>query len=266
MCDSNIATSPCSDVAANIFYATVSTSNRFTMLSDEARAIAPSSAHRTSDHVRPRSDNTCTKSRPAMPSKGPSPGPAAPVSHRGNGYRSQRSRRPQRKRVTIIGSSLVRGLGPLVNCEQFEALSYTHPDTKAELLSSRVAGMTKGSNSDVIVVAGGTNNISEHPSSQCIQAIRKLLDSVDDINPRNEIIISEIPLRFDNAKLNPKVDSVNGYIRRLCNSNRRYHSLTHDYDINYYTADGLHLNDSWKAKYAHEIRHVTRELLYGNNV
>ena len=265
MSDSNIATSPCSDVTANISYATVSTSNRFTVLSDEARAIEPSLAHRTSDHVRPRSENT--KSRPAMPSKGPSPAPAAPVSqHRGNGDRTQRSRRPQRKRVTIIGSSLVRGLGPLVNCEQFEAMSYTHPGATAELLLSRVEGMTKGSNSDVIVVAGGTNNISEHSSSQCIQAIRKLVDSVAEINPRSKIIISEIPHRFDNAKLNPKVDSVNGYIRRLCNSNRRYHSLSHDYDINDYTADGLHLNDSGKAKYAHEIRHVTRELLYGNNV
>ena len=80
-----------------------------------------------------------------------------------------------------------------------------------------------------------------------------------------EIIISEIPYRFDNANLNPKVDSVNGYIRRLCNSNRRYHSLSHDYDINDYAVDGLHLNDSGKAKYAHEIRHVTMELLYGNN-
>ena len=168
--------------------------------------------------------------------------------------------------MTIIGSSLVRGLGPLVNCEQFGAVSYTHRGATVELLSSRVAGMTKGSHSDVIVVAGGTNNISEHSTSQCIRAIRKLVDSVAEINPRREIIISEIPHRFDNAKLNPKVDSVNGYIRRLCNSNRRYHSLTHDYNINDYTADGLHLNDSGKAKYAHEIRHVTRELLYGNNV
>ena len=147
MSDSNIATSPCSDVTAKISYATVSTSNRFTVLSEEARATAPSMAHRTSDHVRPRSDNT--KSRPAMPSKGQSLGPAAPVSqHRGNGDRTQRSRRPQSKRVTIIGSSLVRGLG---HCEQFETVSYTRPGTTAELLSSRVAGMTKGSNSDVIM-------------------------------------------------------------------------------------------------------------------
>ena len=78
MSDSNIATSPCSDVTVNISYATISTSNRFTVLSDGARAIAPSMAHRTSDHVRPPSDNT--ESRPAMPWKGPSPGPAVSVS------------------------------------------------------------------------------------------------------------------------------------------------------------------------------------------
>ena len=216
MSDSNIPTciSPCSDVTSNISYATGSTSNRYTVLSDEARATAPSMAHRTSDHVRPRSDDI--KSRPAMPSNGPSPGPAASVSkQQGNGDRTQRSRRPQRKRVTIIGSSLVRGLGPLVNCEQFEAVSYTHPGAMAELLSSRVTGMTKGSNSDVIVVAGGTNNISERSSSQHIQAIRKLVDSLAEINPRSEIIISKIPHRFDNAKLNLKVDNVNGYIRRI---------------------------------------------------
>ena len=170
--------------------------------------------NRTSDHVRQRSDNI--KSRPAMPSNGPSPGPAASVSkQQGNGDRTQRSRRPQRKRVTVIGSSLVRGLGPLVNCEQFEAVSYTHPGAMAELLSSRVTGMTKGSNSDVIVVAGGTNNISERCSSQHIQAIQKSVDSLAEINPRSEIIISKIPHRFDNAKLNLKVDNVNGYIRRI---------------------------------------------------
>ena len=192
MSDSNIPTciSPCSDVTANISYATGSTSNHFTVLSDEARATAPSMAHRTSDH----------------------------------------------------------------------------PDATAELLSSRVAGMTKGSNSDVIAVAGGTNNISEHSSSQHIQAIRKLVDSLAEINPRSEIIISKIPHRFDNAKLNPKVDSVNGYIRRICNSNHRCHSLIHDYNINDYTADDFHMNASGKTKYAHEIRHFTMELLYGNNV
>ena len=66
--------------------------------------------------------------------------------------------------------------------------------------------------------------------------------------------------RYDQPSLNTKIDTINSFIADQVKKRNRWHLLRHELSHRDYKPDGLHFNISGVAKYAHEIRSITRRI------
>ena len=183
--------------------------------------------------------------------------------HHKNVYQSKQGHNfgaSKRRHMTIIGSSLVCGLAPLVHGPELDATGFTNPGHTAQQIEACVTNMVCDNTSDIIVLAAGTNNTPNHVEAECVKAVRSLVETTTNRNPRSDIVLCELPCRYDNPSLNSKINRINQYIRETCRRNRRLHILSHDLKSSDYEKDGLHLNEYGWAIFAHEIRHVARSI------
>ena len=160
--------------------------------------------------------------------------------------------------VKIIGASMVRGQGERLTDRKrgIAACCFPCPGAKAEGIQRRLKGIVS-KRDDVIVLLGGTNNIPTDDVATCITKIGGLVKEVERRNKSAQIILSEIPIRFDDVSLNEKIEKVNIFIKHLCTKSKRLHPMNLSYLFrSHFGRDGLHFSDSGKlavAKAAKEI-------------
>lgn len=160
--------------------------------------------------------------------------------------------------VTIVGSSIVRGVAPLVDHgDEFEAIGFAYPGRTAREINGRIKNIP---DSDVLAIAAGTVNISSQSVNECTREIREVIDNVSRKRNGKPVIMSQIPRRRDDAVLNLKIDRVNDFIAKQIRTREHWHLLKHELNYRDYKRDGLHLNERGTAKYALEIRHILRHM------
>ena len=195
----------------------------------------------------------------ALPSEADTSRPP-PMAHR-RVVRQQRRRTdkstPQPVSVTIVGSSIVRGVAPLVHGQDLDASGFVFPGRTARQINAEIRNIPT---SDVTVLAAGTNNIETQTTEQCKEEIRQTIENVSRKRNNKTVIISKIPHRHDKPVLNSKIDAVNAYIVREISQRRNWHILDHDLSKTDYKKDGLHFNEIGTAKYALEVRHLVRQI------
>ena len=162
---------------------------------------------------------------------------------------------PKPVTVNVIGSSIVRGVAPLVQGQGFEATGYVFPGRTARQINGSLRNIPV---SDITVLAAGSNNIAGQPVAQCKEEIRQVIDNLSRKRVNQTVIMAEIPLRHDTPALNSKIMDVNQFIASEVAKRKSWYLLSHDFDKSDYRPDGLHLNRLGCAKYAHEIRHIVR--------
>ena len=157
--------------------------------------------------------------------------------------------------VKIIGASVVRGQGERLTDGKrgFAACCFPCPGAKAKAIQKRIKGIVS-KRDDVIVLLGGTNNIDD--VATCITKIGGLVKEVERRNKSAQIILSEIPIRFDDVSLNEKIE-VNIFIKHLCTKSMRLYpmSLSHLFR-SHFGRDGLHFSDSGKLAYAKAVKEI----------
>ena len=159
--------------------------------------------------------------------------------------------------VTVVGSSIVRGVAPLVHSDSFNATGFVYPGQTARQINARIRGIPS---SDVTVLAAGTNNIEHQTIDQCKNEISQIIDNVARKRDKKVVIMGQIPKRLDKPHLNSKIDSVNRHISDEISKRKRWYFMNIDLKTSDYKKDGLHLNEIGTAKYAREIRHMIRSL------
>ena len=114
-----------------------------------------------------------------------------------------RKTKPKPVSVKIIGASMVRGQGRLLNDTKqgVSACCYPNPGFTAEQIRDRLPGMIS-KHDDIVVLLGGTNNVTRDTVATCITEINSLIEDTKILNKRAHIIVCEIPLRFDDISLN----------------------------------------------------------------
>ena len=105
--------------------------------------------------------------------------------------------------VTVIGSSIVRGVAPLVHGRKFDAKGHVYPGQTASQINARIRHIPS---SDVTVLVAGTNNIEHHTLDQCKNELAKTIDNVARKREGNIVIMGKIPQRYDRPHLNTKID------------------------------------------------------------
>ena len=162
---------------------------------------------------------------------------------------------PKPVTVNVIGSSMVRGVAPLVQGQGFEATGYVVPGRTARQINRSLRNIPV---SDITVLAAGSNNIAVQSVAQCKEEIRQVSDNLSRKRVNRTCIMAEIPLRHDTPALNSKIMDVNQFIASEVAKRKSWYLLSHDFKKSDYAPDGLHLNRLGCAKYSHEIRHIVR--------
>ena len=202
---------------------TVPTANRFEALSD---AVQPQQRQRHMPHTRGNHPRTVTSSADDAT-------------------------------ITVIGSSIVRGVAPLVNGKGFDATGFVYPGCTARQINARIRDIPL---SDVTVLAAGTNNIEQQTVTECTKELHQIIDNVARKRRGKTVIMSQLPYRYDKPELCDKIDQVNDFISKEVNKQKHWYLLRHNLSRDDYKPDGLHFNSRGTAKYAHEIRHIVRNV------
>ena len=132
---------------------------------------------------------------------------------------------------------------------------FVYPERDARYINKRIRNLP---DSDVLVLAAGANNIEKNTVDECQQELFRLFDNVSKKRTQKLVIMSQIPLRFDKPDLNQNIVEVNAYIESEVEKRPNWRLLRHDCNRRDYKRDKLHFNKRGTAKYAHEIRHITR--------
>ena len=157
--------------------------------------------------------------------------------------------------VTLIGSSIVRGVAPLVHEKRFDASGYVFPGRTASQINASIRHIP---DSDVTVLAAGTNNIERQPVEQCKKEIHHIIDNVARKRNKKTVIMCQLPHRYEKPELNVKINEVNDFIANEVRKRQHWYLLKHSLTREDFKSDGLHFNPCGTAKYAHEIRHMIR--------
>ena len=161
----------------------------------------------------------------------------------------------KRTKVKVISASMVLGQGVLVSdkTKGTFACCVPCPWSKAEGIQKRLSGIIS-KDDDVIVLLGGTNNVPHDDVTTCIQRINALVCEAQTLNKRAHVIISELPIRFDDVSLNSKVEKINIFIKHICTKSNRIHAMSLDNLFpSHFGRDGLHFSETGRAAFAKAI-------------
>ena len=160
--------------------------------------------------------------------------------------------------VTVIGSSIVRGVSPcLQQSKDYNAVGFVYPGMTAKYINGRLKDIPE---SDVTVITAGSNNIEKQPLKECAEEVRQVIDNISRKRRGNTVIMCQIPHRFDKPYLNNKIDGVNKLMADEISKYSNVHLLTHEVVARDFKKDGLHFNNRGIAKFALEIRRVIRKV------
>ena len=114
---------------------------------------------------------------------------------------------------------------------------------------------------DIVVLLGGTNNVPRDTVAASITEINHLIEDARTLNKDAHILVSEIPIRFDNTDLNEKIDKINVFIRHKCTKSERLHAVRHNsMSRSDFGRDGLHFSAAGKVKFANATQHVIKAI------
>ena len=158
------------------------------------------------------------------------------------------NRSPKDTTVTVIGSLIVLGVAPLIHGKGFAILVY--PGHTARQINSHIRHIP---DSDVTVLAAGTNNTEHHTVTECTKKLRQVIDNVARKKRGKSVIMSLLPYRYDKPELCKKIFLVNDFICKEIRKHRHWyilrHSLSRD-DFNPHSAlRGLWGPIQWFSEY-----------------
>ena len=168
---------------------------------------------------------------------------------------------PDRARVSIIGNSMVRGLGGMVTCKDIAACCFTNPGATTDYFIDKLGQMTRPDD-DVIIVQVGSNNIPEDSAATLIDKLDELTDDLRKMRPLSHVIVAPIPLRIDNLSYaNKDIKRVNEFIRLTCRLDNHLTYLHQGFTYDEYSSDGYHLNRRGKELYASNVKTAVRQIM-----
>lgn len=166
-------------------------------------------------------------------------------------------KRKKESKVTIVGDSLVQDFGILVDDEEkgIRACCYPNPGFTAERIQGRLKHLVSAED-DVVVIVGGTNNVPRDSVGTCIQKLDSLIDSAQKLNPDSQIIIAEIPDRYDRNSDMRKIREINSFLQHVCKKSDKLNLIHNDFTREDFGRDGLHFSSSGRQKLAQSIKNA----------
>ena len=140
---------------------TVPCSNRFAALADTVAEVADAVLSQHSDqHDDAGSSLALVPARHTRPSA------------------DRQKRHKRRTKVSVVGSSLVRGFGNLLNDSETDVCCNTYPGGTIERIAPRLPTVTR-EDDEVIVLSAGSNNIPHYDVATIIRRAGEMVNTYD---------------------------------------------------------------------------------------
>ena len=114
---------------------------------------------------------------------------------------------------------------------------------------------------DAIVILSGTNNVPQDSVGTTITKINNQVKAARAQNRDAHILLSEIPIPFDNIALNEKIDKINISISHACSKSDRLHVLKHHNMFRSdFGTDGLHSSLAGRQEFAATVKQSLQKI------
>jgi hypothetical protein len=158
--------------------------------------------------------------------------------------------------ITILGDSHARGIaGELLHqldC-RYKITGHLKPNASlTEVIEISKKDLSKLTKKDTIIIVGGSNDFDKNAYRNNLTSLIKFLDDTQNTN----IILTEVPMRYDigvGSPINEKITSYNKKLQKVakCFSHVKLTRVTNNRE--HFTKHGLHLNRTGKEILSKEI-------------
>lgn len=154
--------------------------------------------------------------------------------------------------VVVVGTSLVRGMGLMLNKEGVDAVVYANPGCHIEHIHPRVTGMIPKDYTGCVVLQMGGNDCEEYQTDNVSDLYSDLIHLVKKHAPACHLIIGGIPPRnFRNRLLEEKITCVNAFLKSVADHDSKVTYVSNMvYDVNrHIKRDEVHFTKIGRHKY-----------------
>ena len=148
------------------------------------------------------------------------------------------------EKVMVIGTSITKGSGYVLNEKGIDATTYSYPGAKIPLIRDRLQHITKNNNPDTIVIQAGGNDCQSTPLDKVQSEYACLVNDVKYQWPEAKVILSQIPPRKTDVKTKLKIAGLNEKIKSMSDASLNIHFMDFSPKLDiYYQKDKLHFNE-----------------------
>ena len=228
---------------------------RSATISDDANGVARQQPERDADRQRDTSPQRHTSRVKRATNV---------IASHGNRKAKQRMHPPRpvedNKETMVIGTSMVRGQGPLLNKAGVNACCYTNPGCLIPQIAPRLLDLVKEVKPAQIVIHCGGNDLEREDAVTVFHKYVQMIDSIRAHSSSSDIILSTIAPRKQNARLNRSIISFNNLLRRLADSaDKLYYAECAPIGLSYYTKDKVHFNARGKWYFARKLAETVKK-------
>ena len=160
--------------------------------------------------------------------------------------------------VVMIGSSLVRDQGKLLQRQGINCTCYTYSGAVVPFIKSRVPNiLTEQCQPEYVHIMCGGNDLDNHNVDEVCQAYERLICEVKRCSPYSTVVVNTIPPRRKNdRKLCEKIRQFNGYLRKK--GANTYDESVICFDVypdfpKFYKSDHVHFSNAGKSLFAQQL-------------
>ena len=155
----------------------------------------------------------------------------------------------------IIGTSQVRNLGSALNKLKIRAISYTNAGCQITHLVNRLKDMIPNNYMGKVIIQVGGNDCDAVDSEQTIGRFEGLIKIIQDIAPKCQFFVSEIPPRYQNRFTQYKIRTVNDFLHHtsLFHPNINFINSPDYVQNTHFKMDGVHLNEKGFTLFAQNL-------------
>ena len=172
-------------------------------------------------------------------------------------------------KIVILGDSHARGLSSNVRNnldDNYTVCGLVKPGANtATLISSRIADVNSLTKNDLIILWGGSNDVSKNNSQEGLKHLVHFVQS----NNHSNIILLCAPTRHDLPEwscVNNEIKAFNRKLSKLVKPYKHVLIVTADTDRKFFTGHGLHLNNLGKEDIASKVSMAVTSIFQKQNV
>lgn len=170
----------------------------------------------------------------------------------------------RRQRILMLGDSHARKCAVDLQHNlghDYEVTSFVKPGAAMkEIVRSSSESVKSLSNKDVLIVWGGSNDISRNNTKEAIDQLCNFIEEEASVN----LVIMKIPLRHDlmpSSCVNNEVLKFNRQLEKRVKLYPNTSIMDLELDRSYYTTHGQHLNSSGKELIANKLAILIKDML-----